>query len=216
LSLSVAALLALSSRCAPQVAPSTLSAIVMAESAGNPFAIGVNKGGRIEAQPRDREEAVAAALQLLQQGANIDLGLGQINSTNLSALGLTVDDAFEPCRNIAAAASILSQSYLRATARGVNAPLAAALSAYNTGSMTGGVANGYVAKVYRAAAKLVPGSGSEQAQRLPANPSVDEGQDDPRPAFWDVFALQQWRERQRQNPPGPKLAGATEGLGDAK
>ena len=182
-----------------------MSAIIVAESAGNPFAIGVNRGGKIQTQPRDRSEAIATARRLLERGANIDLGLGQINSANLSWLGLSVESAFDPCRNIAAAAKILSQNYLQATSRGADAPLAAALSAYNTGSMTNGLANGYVARVYRAARFVVPPLLPDEPTLPPANDIAVDGKADPRPAIWDVFALHQWQERQRQKPANARI-----------
>ena len=137
------------SQCAPQVAPSTLAAIVSVESRGNPYAIGVNRGPQVR-QPTSAAEAVAVAKRLLARGANIDLGLGQINSANLKWLGLSVEAAFDPCSNLAAAARVLTGNYRRAVALGVQSPLGAALSAYNTGSMQRGYRNGYVAKVYRA------------------------------------------------------------------
>lgn len=145
----MAHIIALASQCAPTVAPETLYAVIATESQGNPFAIGINGGKRLERQPRNRGEAVATARMLLSQGANIDLGLGQINSANLSWLQLSVEDAFEPCANIRAAAKVLSSNYKAALAAGHEAPLGAALSAYNTGSMTKGYRNGYVAKVFK-------------------------------------------------------------------
>lgn len=138
------------SQCAPDVAPSTMAAIVSVESRGNPYAIGVNRGRQVR-QPTSTAEAVAVAKRLLARGANIDLGLGQINSSNLKWLGLSVEAAFDPCSNLAAAARVLTGNYRRAAALGIQWPLGAALSAYNTGSMQRGYRNGYVAKVYRAA-----------------------------------------------------------------
>jgi hypothetical protein len=147
--LSMAHIFALAAQCAPSVAPETLYAIIATESQGNPYAIGINSGRRLERQPKSRSEAIATAKSLLAQGANIDLGLGQINSANLSWLQLSVEDAFEPCSNIRAAAKVLSSNYKAALAAGRDAPLGAALSAYNTGSMTKGYRNGYVAKVFK-------------------------------------------------------------------
>lgn len=137
------------SQCAPEVAPSTMAAIVSVESRGNPYAIGVNRGRQVR-QPTSAAEAVAVAKRLLARGANIDLGLGQINSSNLKWLGLSVEAAFDSCSNLAAAARVLTGNYRRAVALGIQSPLGAALSAYNTGSMQRGYGNGYVAKVYRA------------------------------------------------------------------
>lgn len=140
-------------RCAPKVHPQTMLAVVMQESGGNPFAIGINGGPRLERQPVTFSEAVATAEVLKAKGYNFDAGLGQINVKNFSWLGLRVADLFDPCANLRAAATVLADCYDRA-ARGRGdgqGALHAALSCYNTGSMTRGVGNGYVAKVARKA-----------------------------------------------------------------
>jgi type IV secretion system protein VirB1 len=152
---------ALAQECAPQVAHETLAAIVRTEnSAFQPLAIGVNGGAWLARQPRNKAEAVVTAKWLIANGYNIDLGLGQINSANLGKVGLTVEDAFDPCENLAAAATILHGNYQAASRKlaGEQAALHAALSAYNTGSFTRGIANGYVWKVVNNAgpAKAVP------------------------------------------------------------
>ena len=146
--LKTAAIFALAAQCAPEVAPSTLHAVVMTESGGNPFAIGINGGSQLKRQPRTAAEAVSTAKALLARGANIDMGLGQINSANMRWLNLTVEDVFDPCKNLKAAGQVLSSNYRSAVASGKRQPLGAALSAYNTGSMTKGYSNGYVAKVF--------------------------------------------------------------------
>lgn len=145
---------ALAQECAPQVAHETMAAIVRTESAFQPLAIGVNGGARLARQPQDRAEAVATARWLIDNGYNIDLGLGQVNSSNLAKTGLTVEDAFEPCKNLAATASILRWNFQAASGKvtGEQAALHAALSAYNTGSFTKGFSNGYVQKVVNNAA----------------------------------------------------------------
>lgn len=163
ISITLSALLA---QCAPEVAPSTLAAIVSVESGGNAFAIGVNKGVQVR-QPTTAAEAVAIAKGLLARGANIDLGLGQINSSNLRWLGLSVEAAFDPCQNLAAAARVLTHNYRRAVSLGHSTPLGAALSAYNTGSMLRGYRNGYVAKVYRASGTRLLASPAPMIAALP-------------------------------------------------
>lgn len=137
--------------CAPWVAPSTLAAIVRTESGFKPLAIGINGGARLQRQPQNLEEAVATAKWLIANGYNIDMGLGQVNSANLAKTGLTVEHAFDPCKNLAAAATILTWNYQSASRKTDNqqAALHAALSAYNTGSFTRGFSNGYVGKVIR-------------------------------------------------------------------
>ncbi|MDE2341284.1 MAG: transglycosylase SLT domain-containing protein [Alphaproteobacteria bacterium] len=76
------------------------------------------------------------------------LGLGQINSRNMHALGLTWETVFDPCTNLAALGQVLTQNYNAVkTGRDPQSALRVAFSLYNTGSMSRGFRNGYVAKV---------------------------------------------------------------------
>lgn len=163
---------ALAQQCAPWVAPATLQAIVKTESNFDPLAIGINAGSKLSRKPVNKEEAVVTAKWLIQQGYNIDMGLGQVNSANLGKTGLSVEDAFDSCKNLAASATILRWNYEAAKNKvsGEQAQLHAALSAYNTGSMTKGFANGYVQKVVDNAPKLTQ-SPMQGASKGPA-PSV--------------------------------------------
>lgn len=172
-------LLALSTACAPQVSPQTMLAIVQVESGRNPLAIGLNGGGRA-AQHTDRAMAIAEATRWIAAGRSVDLGLAQINSRNLRPLGLTIADAFEPCRNLAAGAAVLRSGYRRAAPqqRGSQAALRIALSYYNTGDPDRGRRNGYVAKVVTAASGR-PAAG-------PVRPPAMTIAVEPAPA-WDVF-----------------------------
>ncbi|MCW3476238.1 lytic transglycosylase domain-containing protein [Limobrevibacterium gyesilva] len=137
--------------CASNVAPTTLEAIVSVESGGNPFAVNVN-GLRVQPPPaHDAREAAQLAARYIARGYSVDLGLMQVNSRNLAALGLTVQEVLDPCTNIRSGAAILTTDYAEAArARGAGQPaLQAALSAYNTGDFHRGFANGYVAQYYR-------------------------------------------------------------------
>ena len=145
-----ATLVALANQCAPAVAVSALLPVVQVESSGNPLALHINHGPKVSA--RTLAEAVVLADRYIAAGYSVDIGLGQINSRNLGWLGLGVEQAFEPCTNLGAAARILMAAYTRATSVTTGpAAIAAAYSLYNTGSMSAGLANGYVAKVWRAA-----------------------------------------------------------------
>ena len=95
--------------------------------------------------------AIVRASALLRTGRSIDLGLMQINSRNLGWLGLSVEEAFDPCRNIAAGARVLTS-----------------FSGYNTGHPNRGFANGYVARVLAAGA-----SSAAQGLAPVAAPSSD-------------------------------------------
>lgn len=134
--------------CAPNVAVSTMEAIIRVESGGNPLALNVN-GVKVQpVLPKTKEEATRIAREWMAKGKAVDIGLMQISSSNLPALGLTVEQVLEPCANLRAGAAILSEGYARAVK--LHGPgqraLQAALSAYNTGSLTKGAK--YVAKYY--------------------------------------------------------------------
>lgn len=136
------------SRCAPNVAPDTLAAIVKTESSGNPFAIGV-VGGRLPSQPRTYAEAVDTARTLQAKGYNFSMGLGQVNLHNLARYGESFETVFDVCRNLRTGAAILTECYQRAAAQygHPSVALPAALSCYYSGDFTTGVRHGYVARV---------------------------------------------------------------------
>lgn len=155
MSLPPATVFGLAERCAPAVSAQTLSAVALAESGLNPLAIHVNRG-RPSTTPTSRAEGIAAAKSLMASGADFDVGLLQINVANLRQLGLSLEDAFDPCRNIAAGADLLRANYSAARVRipAPQAALHAALSRYNTGDERRGLRNGYVARVIKAVAQL--------------------------------------------------------------
>lgn len=184
MSMTLTSLLALSAACAPMVAPQTLLSVVKAESGFDPLTIGVNGARPRALHPASASEAVRRAGALIAAGASVDLGVGQINSRNLQPLGLSLEDAFDPCRNLAAAARLLAADYA-AAAPGLDrqAALRVALSLYNTGDARRGFRNGYVRKIGAAAQYVVPAiaaAGAAQPARL--------DQATPEPAAWDVFA----------------------------
>lgn len=139
---------ALYAECAPQVHPKTMDALVQVESHGRVLALNVN---RLRSQPLQlatANAAVQAAEAWIARGYSVGIGLGQINSRNLAALGLTVRAALDPCANLRGAAEILAANYLGAARQAGEgqAGLLMALSAYNTGSYDRGFGNGYVAR----------------------------------------------------------------------
>lgn len=177
--LQIATVVALSQQCAPSVAAKTLVSVVHAESRFNPYAIGVNAKGVRAPDPVDRATAIAAARSLIARGYNIDLGLGQINSANLRWLGLSVEDAFDACRNLAASARVLSSNYLSVVQSSptTEAAIATAMSMYNTGSRSRGFGNGYVSRVYASSSIVVPAirnGFTEAAGASTARPPVAE------------------------------------------
>ena len=206
--LQLVSVVALAQQCAPSVAPETLVSVVHAESKFDTLAIGVNARGVRAEVPATPAAAARIARSLIAKGYNIDLGLGQINSANLRWLGLSVEDTFDPCRNLAAAARVLSSNFLDA-ARTQGSPeraISVALSMYNTGSQVRGFGNGYVARVYASSAVVIPairglapmGTGSAN-RSVPVSPITEAPIQEPRvaqaaakaPRSWDISARAQ-------------------------
>jgi type IV secretion system protein VirB1 len=146
----------LARRCAPLAAPSTLASIARVESGFDPLMISDNNSKQSFA-PNSVAEAARLATQLIAAGHSVDVGLMQINSSNFARAGLTVPAAFDPCRSLAAGAAILAAGYAGGvTHSSQQAALRIALSRYNTGDAQRGFTNGYVARVERAAQRVVP------------------------------------------------------------
>ncbi|MHC8347759.1 lytic transglycosylase domain-containing protein [Pseudomonas sp. RT6P73] len=140
--------------CAPFVSNNTMLAVIHQESGGNPWAIGVNGDHKFQ-KAGNYSEAILEAKRLIAKGANIDMGLMQINSKTMVNLGLTVEQVFDPCTNAYAGGVVLTRNYVRAAKihQSDQAALQAALSAYNTGDFSKGFKNGYVNNVLKHAGK---------------------------------------------------------------
>lgn len=122
------------------------------------------------------------AQSYIAQGYSVDVGLMQVNSTNLPRLGLTIADSFDPCTNIAAGAQILREGYAAAAQAEPGQPqraLRIAFSRYNTGDAQRGFHNGYVRKVEAAAEVVVPAI--QLAGVLSARPGPPSGAPTPAP-----------------------------------
>ncbi len=177
-----AAFLAIALQCATQVAPDTLTAIARHESALQPWLVHDNTT-RQSVTLGGESDAVTDAKRRIAAGHSVDMGLMQVNSANLGWLGLRPEGAFEPCANVNAGARVLIKAYREAAGRvgPGGAALRMALSAYNTGNDTAGVANGYVGEVEdKATAYVVPpltrqATGPVKAVRLvrAKNPNVE-------------------------------------------
>jgi type IV secretion system protein VirB1 len=170
--------LQLAAQCAPRAAAETLLAVTRTESGLDPWAIGLNGPDPRRLRVPSRDAAIETATALIARGGNIDLGLAQINSRNLDRLGLSVADAFDPCRSLAAGAALLQSNYqaVRAQAADDQSALRTALSIYNTGDRNRGFRNGYVARVERSAAA---------ASALPVETLTPVAA--PQPPAWDAF-----------------------------
>ena len=176
---------------------SRLAAIALQESGGDPLLIGVNADparGLAAAAIRSAtpQRAAAQAAALLAQGRSIDLGLMQVNSRQLARHGLTLEAAFDTCRNMAAGADHYAED--------VRAVWSLAHRRYNTGSTERGSA--YAASVERVlnrvrAQQSAPSASSAPAFQLPPAPP-------PCAPSWDAWALAQCSARQaRPSAPSP-------------
>lgn len=154
-------------QCTPaNVSLDTMHRIVSVESARRPHAIGFRlirrsrttvdgkpvvrkEVSRLATQPGTIAEAIEWARYLRTQGYDFDAGIAQIHSTNFARYGLTVESAFDPCKNIEAGGRILAECYARALQRFRRpAPaLKAAISCYQSGDFATGIGTGYVQKV---------------------------------------------------------------------
>jgi type IV secretion system protein VirB1 len=187
---------ALLATCAPQVHPTTASALVAFESGGNPFAIGV-VGGALTRQPTNRAEAVATARALQAEGWSFSVGLGQINVGNFARLRLTIDSAFDACANLKAMQAVLEDCFGRSdiTSRADATRLRNALSCYYSGNFATGYRYGYVRKVVIASAAAI--SVSTAKEQSCAQPATLSDQ----PPFVVPFAA---RRPASRRPPFPR------------
>lgn len=201
--LEAALIASLSLECAPNVAPETMHSLILQESSGNPYSIGVTETPLVE-QPKNKEEAIQTAKSLIEMGANVSLGLGQINHKNFKALGLTVESAFEFCPNIKAADEILSACFTRAEREGHKdqEALKAALSCYYSNNFRRGMLKekeygntSYVERIAKVNERLVPAikfsssdveqnESSPQKQKVIQNAVEDVAKKEDN---WDVF-----------------------------
>lgn len=153
----------LAQQCAPDVAPTTIAAIVTVESSHNPYAIGV-VGGALARQPRNLREALATVRSLLQQRRNFSMGLAQVNRFNLPKHNVSYEQVFDPCTNLRVGSAILKDCYVRAGEgeRDPQRALRAAFSCYYSGNFKRGFRPdkpgelSYVDKVVNAAGAPAP------------------------------------------------------------
>jgi type IV secretion system protein VirB1 len=127
--LSIPVALAIALHCAPAEDPGMLVAIARQESGLETMTLRDDTSGQV----LRGVGVIEAARRLIAAGHSVDLGAWQINSRNLTLLGLGTPDAFEPCKAVAAAARLIES-----------------FSRYNTGSPSRGIANGYVAAIMAA------------------------------------------------------------------
>ena len=150
--MSVTAVLALATQCVPPSLAPVMTGIARHESGLDPTVIHYNRNG------------------------TLDAGLTQVNSANFGWLGLTLRDALDPCKNLAAGAKVL-------------------LARYNgsTGVMGAAYASGAEAAIRLI--ETTPSSDKLDQHSALNAPAARDGKDQPPPS-WDVWGLEVWR---RQN-----------------
>lgn len=181
-----------------------LAGVVSLESKFLPFAIRINSGAPLAAQPASKAEAIELATSLIADHQDIQIGLGGIDVEKLRKLNLSVADAFDPCLNLKATATLLDGYYrlaLKVGAVPAQAENVMLQSYYGRDDPSVGAVVKYDEQVHREAKRLSPtltslnigepdedgahaGRPRDQlAQPLPRQVSQAEGA-----ASWDVFS----------------------------
>ncbi len=108
----------LAQTCAPAIAIETLAAVVSLESQFQPFGIRVRGSSSLHEQPKNKAEAVETAAVLMAEHKDVQLGLGGIGIAELHKFDLSIADAFDPCLNLKATATLLDGYYRLAVRAG--------------------------------------------------------------------------------------------------
>lgn len=147
------ALPSLIQHCVPNIAQAAMTAIVQVESKGNPLAINLNKGYKLQFQPQSKAQAQKWIEYLNKHDYNFDIGLAQVNIKNVNKSDYKATDLLDPCTNLKLGSSILIKNYTTAlpSSKSPDEAWQKAVSAYNTGNFHNGFTNGYVGRVYASA-----------------------------------------------------------------
>ncbi|NTF50327.1 type IV secretion system protein VirB1 [Rhizobium rhizogenes] len=101
----------LAQTCAPAIAVETLAAVVSLESQFQPFDIRVSGSPSLHEQPTSKAAAIETATALMAEHQDVQLGLGGIGIAELRKFDLSISDAFDPCLNLRATATLLDGYY---------------------------------------------------------------------------------------------------------
>jgi type IV secretion system protein VirB1 len=110
----------LAQTCAPVVASETLAGVVSLESRFAALNIRINSGEPLKRQPATKAEAIEVATSLAAKRQDIQMGLGGIGLEELQRLNLSISDAFDPCLNLKATATLLDGYHRLAARAGAN------------------------------------------------------------------------------------------------
>ncbi len=108
------ALPSLIQHCVPNIAQASMLAIVQVESKGNPLALSLNKGYKLQFQPQSKAQAQKWVEYLDKHSYNFDIGLAQVNIKNVNKYGYKATDLLDPCINLKIGSSILIKNYTSA------------------------------------------------------------------------------------------------------
>ncbi|WP_416799142.1 lytic transglycosylase domain-containing protein [Ciceribacter azotifigens] len=202
------AFLDLAQNCAPTVAADTLAGVVSLESGFDPFAIRITDPAPLSRKPSSNSEAIEIATSLAAERQDIQLGLGGISTEQLRKLNLRISEAFDPCRNIQATATLLDEYYRLAVKAGADSDQADQLmlqSYYGRGNPSVGSLVHYddqveeeVNRLGRALATVMIGDGGQgggNTEESPVEVAVETATTDRRAdetasaPSWDVFSL---------------------------
>lgn len=156
-------------QCEPTASLVTLSAIVSAESSGNPNALQLDFPHsllrrwhlppgtlRLMRQPDSAEEALEWIDYLNARHISVDVGLMQVSTDEAARRRIAAAALLDPCTNVRTGWAILGDDYqieMRVYGPG-QAALQHALSRYNTGDTNKGIDNGYLDHVMAALKRL--------------------------------------------------------------
>ncbi|MGK9086096.1 lytic transglycosylase domain-containing protein [Brucella intermedia] len=193
----------LANSCAPIVQVETLAAIVSLESRFRPFNIRINSGMPLPMQPASKSEAIEIATALIADHQDIQIGLGGLGTEALRKMNLSLSDAFDPCRNLNATATLLDSYYRHALRLADNPQQAETVmlqSWYGRGDPSLGKMVRYDEQVRKETARLLSKPGKlaiEAPDRQGAREHRNQAQQDGKiarqisrtdeAASWDVF-----------------------------